>query len=81
MANLTESDVASAAEALYQAELDNEPIAPISETYPTADITDAYAISQAVTDLKVAAGRVIKGHKIGLTSKAMRALTNATEPD
>ena len=39
------------------------------------------AISQAVTDLKVAAGRVIKGHKIGLTSKAMRSLTNATEPD
>jgi 2-keto-4-pentenoate hydratase len=51
VANLTESDIAAAAQALYQAELDNEPITPISETYPTADISDAYAISQAVTDL------------------------------
>ena len=81
MANLTESDVAAAAQALYQAELDNEPIAPISETYPTADITDAYAISQAVTNLKVAAGRVIKGHKIGLTSKAMQRAVGIAEPD
>ena len=81
MPQLSASDVATAAQALFQAEIDNVPITPISETYPTADIADAYAISQAVTDLKVAAGRVIKGHKIGLTSKAMRALTNATEPD
>ncbi len=81
MAHLPDSDVATAAQALYQAELDNAPITPISETYPTADVEDAYRISQAVTALKVAAGRVIKGHKIGLTSKAMRALTNATEPD
>jgi len=79
--NLSDSDVATAAHALYQAELDNVPITPISETYPTADVDDAYRISQAVTDLKVAAGRIIKGHKIGLTSKAMRSLTNATEPD
>lgn len=81
MPNLTESDIAAAAQALFQAELDNQPIRPISETYPSADIHDAYRISQAVTDLKLAAGRVIKGHKIGLTSKAMRTLTNATEPD
>jgi len=78
---LSETDVSAAAQALYQAELDNVPITPISETHPTADVEDAYRISQAVTELKVAAGRVIKGHKIGLTSKAMRALTNATEPD
>ena len=81
MPSLSDSDVATAAQALYQAELDNDPITPISETYPTADIGDAYRISQAVTDRQVEAGRVIKGHKIGLTSKAMRALTNATEPD
>ncbi|MGZ4764417.1 MAG: 2-keto-4-pentenoate hydratase, partial [Ilumatobacteraceae bacterium] len=81
MPHLSDSDVATAAQALFQAELDNIPITPISSTYPNADVDDAYRISQAVTDLKVAAGRVIKGHKIGLTSKAMRVLTNATEPD
>ena len=31
--------------------------------------------------MKVAAGRMVKGHKIGLTSKAMRSLSGATEPD
>ena len=81
MPQLSDVDVSAAAQALYQAELENVPITPISETYPDAKVEDAYRISQAVTDLKVAAGRVIKGHKIGLTSKAMRALTNATEPD
>ncbi len=81
MPQLSDADVSAAARALYQAEVDWAPIEPISTTYPEADIEDAYRISQAVTDLKVAAGRLIKGHKIGLTSKAMRSLTGATEPD
>jgi 2-keto-4-pentenoate hydratase len=78
---ITDAQVAEAAAALYQAELDHEPITPISETYPDADVEDAYRISSAVTELKVKAGRIVKGHKIGLTSKAMRSLTGATEPD
>ena len=78
---LTDEDVAAAATALYQAELDNVPTTPISETYPDADVDDAYRISMAVTERKVKAGRIVKGHKIGLTSKAMRSLTGATEPD
>src|SRR5947208_12695534 len=78
---LTNDQVADAAAALYQAEVDNDPITPISETYPDADIEDAYRIATAVTELKLKAGRVVKGHKIGLTSKAMRSLTGATEPD
>ena len=40
-----------------------------------ADVSDAYRVSLAVRDLKLAAGRTVKGHKIGLTSKAMRDLT------
>src|SRR4249919_2945176 len=78
---LTDAQVAEAAAALHKAELDNVPITPISETYPAAGVEDAYRISQAVTDLKLKAGRIVKGHKIGLTSKAMRSLTGATEPD
>jgi 2-oxo-hept-3-ene-1,7-dioate hydratase/2-keto-4-pentenoate hydratase len=78
---LTDEQVADVAAALYRAELDHTPIEPISETYPDADVSDAYRISTAVTELKVKAGRVVKGHKVGLTSKAMRSLTGATEPD
>lgn len=78
---MTDEQVRQAAEALYQAEVTNTPMTPISETYPDADIADAYRIGGMVTDIKVANGRIIKGHKIGLTSKAMRSLTGATEPD
>jgi 2-oxo-hept-3-ene-1,7-dioate hydratase len=78
---LSNEQVAEAAAALHRAELDNEPITPISETYPDAGVEDAYRISTAVTELKLKSGRTVKGHKIGLTSKAMRSLTGATEPD
>ena len=78
---LTDDQVAEAAAALFRAEVDGVPIDPISQTYPEADVADAYRISTAVTDRKVKAGRTVKGHKIGLTSKAMRSLTGATEPD
>ncbi len=70
-----------AATALHEAELSGVPTRPISEVHPDADIADAYRIATAVTELKLKAGRLVKGHKIGLTSKAMRSLTGATEPD
>ena len=78
---LTAKQVTQAAKALYEAEEKNEPTTPTSEKFPDADVEDAYRISQAVTELKLKAGRTIKGHKIGLTSKAMRSITGATEPD
>lgn len=81
MPTMTEAQYASVARALYDAELTWTTIEPISAQFPDADIEDAYRISQAVTELKVADGRLVKGHKIGLTSKAMRSLTGATEPD
>jgi len=58
---LTKAQVAEAAAALHTAELENEPITPISETYPDADVEDAYKISMAVTELKLKAGRLVKG--------------------
>ena len=79
--NLNEAQQRKAAEALFAAERDHAPIEPITATYEDADIEDAYRIAMCVTELKLAAGRTIKGHKIGLTSKAMRSLNNATEPD
>mgnify|MGYP000967021688 CR=1 FL=1 len=81
MATLTDAQVDETARALFDAERTWTLIDPVSATYPDADIEDAYRISQAVTDLKLASGRRVKGHKIGLTSKAMRSLSGATEPD
>jgi 2-oxo-hept-3-ene-1,7-dioate hydratase len=78
---LSAEQIEQAADALYAAETQVYRIAPTSETYPNADIEDAYAIARGVTARKVAAGRIVKGHKIGLTSKAMRSATSAQEPD
>jgi 2-oxo-hept-3-ene-1,7-dioate hydratase len=79
--HLTPTQHEAIANALYEAERTAVPIEPISTTYPDADVDDAYAISRAVTGRKLAEGRRVKGHKVGLTSKAMRSLTTATEPD
>lgn len=70
-----------AAKALIEAENTLEWAEPLTLAYEGADIEDAYAIGQLVTDAKVKAGRIVKGHKVGLTSKAMRSTTGATEPD
>ncbi len=78
---MTDDQRREAAAALVEAELTRNWTEPITLAYDGADIEDAYAIGQYVTEAKVAAGRVIKGHKVGLTSKAMRATTGATEPD
>jgi 2-keto-4-pentenoate hydratase len=78
---LSDAQRREAAAALFGAEMDESPIDPITVTYPYADIEDAYRIGEYVTELKEAAGIRVKGHKVGLTSKAMRELTGATEPD
>jgi 2-oxo-hept-3-ene-1,7-dioate hydratase len=78
---MTDADRRAAAASLFEAELTRNWTEPITLAYEGVDIEDAYAIGQYVTEAKVAAGRVIKGHKVGLTSKAMRSTTGATEPD
>jgi 2-keto-4-pentenoate hydratase len=78
---MTDEQRRQAAKDLVEAELTRNWMDPITETYEGADVEDAYAIGGYVTELKVANGRTVKGHKVGLTSKAMRERTGATEPD
>lgn len=78
---LTEEQRQQGARELIEAEATNVFIEPFTLRYDDFTIEDAYAIGQIVTDLKIKAGRVVKGHKVGLTSKAMRSVTGATEPD
>jgi 2-oxo-hept-3-ene-1,7-dioate hydratase len=44
-------------------------------------VEDAYAIQRAWTAIKLSKGRVVKGHKIGLTSRAMQSAVGIDEPD
>ena len=69
------------AQRLNQAEKQREQIRAISLDYPSITIEDAYAVQREWVEMKIAEGRVLKGHKIGLTSKAMQASSQISEPD
>jgi len=66
---------------LNEAEKGRAQIRQFSLEYPQITMDDAYAIQQEWVAIKVGAGRRIKGHKIGLTSKAMQYSSNISEPD
>src|SRR6202789_2791018 len=78
---LTKDDIRLAAERLHQAEKTRQQIRQISQDHPSITLEDAYAIQKAWIEIKVAEGRVVRGHKIGLTSKAMQSALNIDEPD
>ncbi|MGU5120930.1 2-oxo-hepta-3-ene-1,7-dioic acid hydratase, partial [Escherichia coli] len=64
-----------------QAEQQREKIRAFSLDYPEITIEDAYAVQREWVRLKIAEGRTLKGHKVGLTSKAMQASSQISEPD
>ena len=71
----------AAAQAMLDAERTATPCVQLTTTYPDISIEDAYAIQSEAIAAKLAAGRKLRGHKIGLTSKAMQAASNVHEPD
>lgn len=71
----------AAAAALLQAERNRRPIARLSDTYPGLDIADAYAIQRLVIEARMQDGARVRGHKVGLTSRAMQSAAGIDEPD
>ena len=69
------------AEALWQAEIERRPIPPITEDRPEIAVDDAYAIQLHNVERRVAAGAVVRGRKVGLTSPAMQRLLGVDEPN
>src|SRR3954463_6486725 len=78
---LSRDQIRSCAERLDNAEKTRTQIRQISLEHPGITMADAYAIQKAWIDMKIAQGRTVKGHKIGLTSKAMQSALNIDEPD
>jgi 2-keto-4-pentenoate hydratase len=58
-----------------------KPISLLTKAYPGIEVEDAYRIQEAFVARRLAAGRAIKGYKVGLTSKAMQQMAGSTEPD
>ncbi len=78
---LSREQIRAAADSLHRAEKSRTQIRQLSQEFPGITIADAYAIQKAWIEIKLAEGRVVKGHKIGLTSKAMQSALNIDEPD
>ncbi len=78
---LDTATIAAAARSLDQAEQSRTQLRQFSLEHAGMTIADAYAIQQAWVNLKLGSGRKARGHKIGLTSRAMQQSSQIDEPD
>src|SRR3954447_18356107 len=78
---LSNDDIRACANRLHQAEKTRTQIRQLSQDFPDISIADAYAIQKAWVDIKIAEGRIVRGHKIGLTSQAMQSALDINQPD
>lgn len=66
---------------LNESERSRQQVEHFSKRFPGMTIADGYAISRAWVAMKIAEGRQVRGHKIGLTSRAMQQSSQIDEPD
>ena len=78
---MNKTEIERAASALDEAEHSRVQIRMLTLEHPAMNMDDAYAVQAAWIARKIAAGRTVKGWKIGLTSKAMQSALNIDIPD
>lgn len=66
---------------LHESERQRVQVEHFSKRFPGMTIEDGYAVSRAWVAMKIAEGRQVRGHKIGLTSRAMQLSSQIDEPD
>ncbi len=77
----SEELIAQLAAELHQSEKSRVQLEHFSKRFPAMTIEDGYRISRAWVQMKIDEGRVARGHKIGLTSRAMQQASQISEPD
>jgi 2-oxo-hept-3-ene-1,7-dioate hydratase len=78
---LSAAQVVEAAHRIHVAEQTRTQIRQLSLQYPGMTIEDAYAVQRQWVTVKIAEGRTLRGHKVGLTSRAMQVSSQISEPD
>jgi len=76
-----DSSLRDIADVLNEAESSRKPIAPLAGRWPGLDVTDAYRIQLLNVERRIAAGATVRGHKVGLSSRAMQEMMGVREPD
>lgn len=66
---------------LHESEQSRVQVEHFSKRNPGMTIEDGYAVSRAWVQMKIAEGRKVRGHKIGLTSRAMQQSSQIDSPD
>lgn len=78
---LDDAQLKALAEELDRSEKTRDQLGHFSRRFPDMTIDDGYRVQREWIKLKRAQGRTVKGHKIGLTSRAMQQASEITEPD
>jgi 2-oxo-hept-3-ene-1,7-dioate hydratase len=78
---LDDATIAALAAELHDAQTRRVQVRHFSLRHPGMTIDDGYAIQRAWLKTRLAEGRVVKGRKIGLTSRAMQQASQIDEPD
>jgi 2-keto-4-pentenoate hydratase len=78
---MDQSDRAEAAKALADAERLRQPIEPLTSTWNDIDVVDAYEIQLINIRQRLDGGALVRGHKVGLSSRAMQQMMGVDEPD
>lgn len=81
MPQLEDKIIEELAAELHRAERERTQVTQFSKRFPDMTIDDGYRISRAWMTIKRNEGREVRGHKIGLTSRAMQQSAGITEPD
>ncbi|MEQ9640625.1 MAG: 2-oxo-hepta-3-ene-1,7-dioic acid hydratase [Alphaproteobacteria bacterium] len=78
---MKKSEIKAVAKALDQAERTHERIPMMAQSHPGMTFEESYEVQSAWTEIKLKAGREIRGRKIGLTSSAMQQAVGIDTPD
>jgi 2-keto-4-pentenoate hydratase len=78
---MTPEDREAAANALIEAEETRVATGPLIDRFPSIEVEDAYEIQLLQIRKKLKAGRLVRGHKVGLSSPAMQRMMGVDEPD
>ena len=78
---LDEATIAALAAELHDAARRRVQVRHFSLRHPTMTIDDGYAVQRAWLKTRLAEGGVVRGRKIGLTSRAMQQSSQIDEPD
>jgi 2-keto-4-pentenoate hydratase len=77
----TRLTIADLADRLWRAESDRVGVEPLTADHPDLTVEDAYAVQTHNVERRVAAGAVIRGRKVGLTSRPVQELYGVDEPN